>query len=133
MSGRRLSKAQKKSKPKPEARPAVARLARIASPPPTVPMPVPQHTDVARKTLMELNDHGIGHPAYECRFPVGEPTQGFCALPAVPGLSYCGHHAERCHRADVSKPWVRGRITQMPPMRLRSHREDIENPSVPVA
>lgn len=55
-----------------------------------------QVADIARKTLMELNDHGIGHPEHECRFPVGEPVQGFCALPAVPGSSYCEGHAQRC-------------------------------------
>lgn len=78
---------------------------------PEKPITVPV-ADVARKTLMELNDHGIGHPAHECRFPVGEPTQGFCALPAVPGLSYCEGHAQRC--SALTRKLYPSLITQPP-------------------
>lgn len=44
--------------------------------------------DVARVSFMDLEPH-------HCRWPVGEPTQGFCGCDKVPGLSYCEHHAAR--------------------------------------
>lgn len=79
--------------------------------------PVTVHVaDIARKTLMELNDHSIGHPEHECRFPIGEPVQGFCALPAVPGSSYCEGHLQRCGaitrslRINSARHKFRGRI-----------------------
>jgi len=52
------------------------------------PLPIPAAPDVARVQLMDLEPH-------HCRWPVGEPTQGFCGCDKVPGLSYCEAHAHR--------------------------------------
>jgi len=54
------------------------------------PLPSPAAEDLARKSLLDLNDG-------DCRYVVGEPTGVcFCALPQIPGSSYCLTHAVRC-------------------------------------
>lgn len=55
-----------------------------------LPLPAPVATDEARVSLVDLEPH-------HCRFPVGDPVQGFCGHPKVEGLSYCEHHIERCY------------------------------------
>lgn len=48
--------------------------------------------DIARVQFSELSET-------HCRFPVGTPGTsgfGFCALPKMPGSSYCPAHAIRC-------------------------------------
>lgn len=63
------------------------------------PMPVDCASDVARKTLADLEPN-------ECRFPVGhldEPGFGFCALERVEGLPYCAEHAARCFVVPTSR------------------------------
>ena len=53
--------------------------------------------DKARKALLDLE-------AGDCRYVVGDDLKGvcFCALPRVPGLSYCATHVLRTYRnADV--------------------------------
>lgn len=62
------------------------------------PMPTPAADDVARVSLLDLEPH-------HCRWPVGEPTQGFCGCDKVPGLSYCAGHAVRAHTSPT--PTVR--------------------------
>lgn len=48
----------------------------------------PTDGDVARIQLVDLEPH-------HCRWPVGEPTQGFCGCTKQPGSSYCKAHFER--------------------------------------
>jgi hypothetical protein len=40
-----------------------------------------------------------------CRWPIGEPFQGFCGADKIDGRSYCGHHAGMS--VIRSKPMVR--------------------------
>lgn len=54
------------------------------------PLPPPDTTDIARVALMDLERH-------HCRWPVGEPTQGFCGCKPYPGLPYCEPHARRAY------------------------------------
>lgn len=66
----------------------------------STPLPKANEADVARKTLLELDDH-------ECRFPVGdESPQRLCALEKIPGLPYCEAHVRRC----ISAPPARDQI-----------------------
>lgn len=51
-------------------------------------LPTQHADDVARVSLMDLEPH-------HCRWPVGEPTQGFCGCTKQPGSSYCKAHFER--------------------------------------
>lgn len=67
----------------------------IAKSLPQHPLPPPTVTDVARVQLLDLESH-------HCRWPVGEPTQGFCGCSAVPGLPYCAGHADRAYRAPTA-------------------------------
>lgn len=56
--------------------------------PEPMPLPVVRPDDVARKSLVDLEPQ-------DCRWPVGDPRSpdfGFCALPKVPGHSYCAGH-----------------------------------------
>lgn len=59
---------------------------------PQYPMPVRRADDKARVTIADLEPH-------HCRFIPGEPSEGFCGLPHVPGSSYCADHLHRCHVA----------------------------------
>lgn len=59
---------------------------------PQYPMPIRRADDKARVSLAELEPH-------HCRFIPGEPKDGFCGLPKVPGSSYCADHLHRCHVA----------------------------------
>lgn len=52
------------------------------------PLPKAPTTDIARKTLADLESH-------DCRWPVGDPMKsnfGFCAAERVPGKPYCAEH-----------------------------------------
>lgn len=53
----------------------------------------PTQVDVARVQLLDLEPR-------HCRWPVGEPTQGFCGCNRAPGSSYCEAHAARAFAAD---------------------------------
>lgn len=56
------------------------------------PIPLPNIEDIPRKSFAELSEN-------DCRFPVNDPRLpgfGFCALPKMPGSSYCPAHAIRC-------------------------------------
>lgn len=66
----------------------------IAKSLPQHPLPPPTVADVARVQLLDLESH-------HCRWPVGEPTQGFCGCTAVPSLPYCAGHAHRAYRAPM--------------------------------
>lgn len=57
---------------------------------PTSPLPAAHDYDVPRVAFADLEPH-------HCRFPVGEPTQGFCGHSKVTGLAYCEVHARRCY------------------------------------
>lgn len=77
--------------------PTIARKARVAMVLETAPLPTDRPDDIARKSLIDLEDG-------DCRFPVGDvrsPGFGFCALPKVEGLPYCSCH---CAVAYVSPP-----------------------------
>lgn len=67
------------------------RLKTTLRPPPmeSKPLPPVQVDDVARVALVDLEPH-------HCRFPVGEPTKGFCGLRKIEGTSYCQGHLQRC-------------------------------------
>lgn len=58
---------------------------------------IPDTVGVA--SLLDLEDH-------HCRYPVGEPTRGFCGQTQVGGLPYCPKHANRCYRP--TEPVSRG-------------------------
>ena len=60
-------------------------------------IPPPAENDVARVSLMDLERH-------HCRWPVGEPTQGFCGCKPYPGLPYCEPHARRAFTPVALKP-----------------------------
>lgn len=53
-----------------------------------------QADDIARVQLLDLEPH-------HCRWPVGEPTTGFCGCNKVPGLSYCASHAARAYNGKT--------------------------------
>lgn len=56
------------------------------------PIPPPNVEDIPRKVFAELSEN-------DCRFPVNDPRLpgfGFCALPRIPGSSYCSGHHARC-------------------------------------
>jgi hypothetical protein len=60
------------------------------------PLPSPAAEDIARKTLAELEPG-------DCRFIPFEPTgRCFCALPVLPGTSYCPHHFIRTHQGAAA-------------------------------
>lgn len=69
---------------------------RLPPPSPASPLPLPGVTDVARVSLLDLQPH-------HCRWPVGEPTRGFCGCPALVGLPYCEPHARRAYRPVETK------------------------------
>lgn len=71
--------------------------------PPSAPLPQADPKDVARVAFHDLEDH-------HCRYPVGEPTAGFCGFQRVPGLSYCPTHAARCYRAPEPVGTRRNRV-----------------------
>lgn len=52
------------------------------------PQPLPAAGDVARISLMDLEPH-------HCRWPSGDPVEGFCGCTKQPGSSYCKAHFER--------------------------------------
>lgn len=59
------------------------------------PLPPPADGDIARVSFADLEPH-------HCRFIPGDPAKNFsataplyCGCDAVPGLSYCAHHAQR--------------------------------------
>lgn len=62
-----------------------------------LPLPTEPVTDVARISYADFIDPSakVEIPSNACRWPVGEPTQGFCGCPKVEGLSYCETHAHR--------------------------------------
>ena len=61
----------------------------------------PTDEDIARVQFSELSER-------DCRFPVGTPGNpgfGFCALPKMPGSSYCEPHHCRTHTpVPVKRP-----------------------------
>ena len=58
------------------------------------PLPPPQETDIARVTFDQMaDDQSL------CKWPVGEPTVGFCGAASVAGLPYCTHHVKRASSA----------------------------------
>ena len=56
------------------------------------PLPPPHETDIARVTFAEMEQH-------HCKWPLGEPTVGFCGAERVHGLPYCTHHVKRAFTA----------------------------------
>lgn len=56
-------------------------------------LPPQQAADIARVQLLDLEPH-------HCRWPVGEPTQGFCGCSNLPGSPYCEAHAARAFTVD---------------------------------
>ena len=75
---------------------------------PKVPMPSPTEYDKPRKTLVDLQKG-------DCRFPIGDGPFGFCALPAVEGVSYCHVHLSRCYATiDVKKLMPDAEVSPVP-------------------
>lgn len=70
---------------------------------PSAPLPQADPKDVARVAFHDLEDH-------HCRYPVGDPTAGFCGFQRVPGLSYCPTHAARCYRPPEPVGTRRNRV-----------------------
>lgn len=82
----KMAKLPRRPEPK---KPFILRpLAKQAKPLPPLPLPAQPVSDVARVAFMDLENH-------MCRWPVGDPVQGFCGCDKVPGLSYCAGHAAR--------------------------------------
>jgi GcrA cell cycle regulator len=75
--------------------------------PPKLPAPMPkQHaSDVARISYADFIDPSakVAIPQNACRWPIGEPTAGFCGCDKVPGSSYCESHLARS-TASNNKP-----------------------------
>lgn len=94
MAGRRVS--QNMAERKKIAASAGPRVPRLATPRPkpvipVEPLPVLKADDVARVSFADLEHH-------HCRWPAGDPVEGFCGEPKVPGLPYCAGHAHRAYR-----------------------------------
>jgi GcrA cell cycle regulator len=64
-----------------------------------------ERQDGARTDLVALLDL----EERQCRWPIGEPTRGFCGHTKVPGKSYCAGH--------LSRSCVRASATWLPPAR----------------
>jgi GcrA cell cycle regulator len=62
----------------------------------TEALPTPKSEDVARVSLLDLEPH-------HCRWPAGDPVQGFCGCQKVPGLPYCEGHAKRAYRTETAR------------------------------
>ncbi len=72
--------------------------------------------DVARvASIIDLEPH-------HCRWPIGEPTRGYCGDQKIPGASYCECHLARSrattdqrhlHFIDSSPPWGPSTITEL--------------------
>lgn len=78
----------------PARKPTVLRPIAFRGPPiAAVPLPRATADDIARVSLIDLEPN-------HCRWPVGEPTAGFCGCPKVPGSSYCEGHLVRAYRAS---------------------------------
>jgi GcrA cell cycle regulator len=94
-----LPKRKRTQQPRQKSLPFILRpLAKQGKPLPAAPMPRQVHADVARVAFLDLESH-------HCRWPVGEPTQGFCGCPKVEGLSYCEAHAHRAFAVSMlAKP-----------------------------
>jgi len=95
-------------RPKREAKPTVKRVKNRfvfsdklkVDKAPMAPLPLPpqQVEDIARVlSVIALEPH-------HCRWPVGEPLQGFCGCNKVPGTSYCEHHAARAFKPARVEP-----------------------------
>lgn len=57
--------------------------------------------DVVRvRSILDLEPH-------HCRWPIGEPTRGFCGHRKAPGTSYCEAHLARSKRGAV---WPNDRV-----------------------
>ena len=55
-----------------------------------------ERQDAARSDLISLLDLEPHH----CRWPIGEPVEGFCGARKVNGLPYCTDHAVRAYDLD---------------------------------
>lgn len=86
-SERMVSRRTRRAPPKPQQQ--TCKPSPLASLP-TSPLPQAQDYDVPRVAFADLEPH-------HCRFPVGEPTQGFCGHSKVTGLAYCEVHSRRCY------------------------------------
>lgn len=52
------------------------------------------------KNVVDLEPH-------HCRWPVGEPTRGFCGCQKQPGTSYCAKHLIRAHAGkDLARTYA---------------------------
>ena len=93
---RNIEKSRSKG-PQAKAKVRPARKRVVLPPMPVEELPPPAVTDIARVSLMDLERH-------HCRWPVGEPTQGFCGCKPYPGLPYCEPHARRAFTPVALKP-----------------------------
>lgn len=91
----------------PARKPAVLRPIAFRGPPiAAVPLPRATADDIARVSLIDLEPN-------HCRWPVGEPTAGFCGCDRIEGLPYCAAHSARAFRTEalVSRAPVADRVT----------------------
>lgn len=65
-----------------------------------MPLPEARPDDIARIKLADIADLEHKH----CKYPVGEPTQGFCGLDRVTGSPYCDGHSRLCFRIPDVTP-----------------------------
>ena len=81
----------------PQIKPTKPQRAKPKLPPLSVEeLPPPAITDIARVSLMDLE-------RFHCRWPVGEPTAGFCGCKPIEGLPYCEPHARRAYTPATLK------------------------------
>lgn len=83
---------------------------------PTQPMPQQRASDVARVAIFDLEPH-------HCRFPVGEPTEGFCGHAKVEGLPYCEEHVARCYAETTFRQRINANTVFATPF----HAEALKN------
>ena len=110
-----------KPQPKPKAPPMAQKRSSItggfqhSGMLPRAPLPEQRQTDVARVDFAGLEPH-------HCRFPIGEPVEGFCGHPKVGGIAYCEHHASRCYQPIPSYWGKSAGVNHAPALGYTQHR-----------
>lgn len=95
---------------------------------PRAPMPLPQETDIARVSFLEMDEIAVAIPLADggtrivvkhCKFPVLEDVapphvKQYCGDERLPGTSYCQHHHARAFAKLERRPpttpsheWIR--------------------------
>lgn len=103
---RKRRQTEGRSMPPPSQRSRIKLPARVRDMDPAQPSLIRDaKLDVPRVAFADLEPH-------HCRWPIGDPTQGFCGCPKHPGTPYCRAHGERAYgvRVDMIPGAVAGTI-----------------------